>query len=112
MTKSPFVLIYTTFASEKDANHLARLFLDYSLIACVNIYPGMTSLYMWEGEVQESTEVGVLFKTLAVSKDKFVEELSQRHPYECPCILELPLRSLNPAYSRWLESCVQTDDCI
>ncbi len=58
-----FCFIYSTYPDLDTARAAARLAIDQKLAACVNIYPKMTSFYMWQGKMEESAEYGAFFKT-------------------------------------------------
>src|SRR5690606_11120175 len=80
-------LIWSPFADEETAAATAATLLDEGLVACANILPPMRSIYVWNGELVERREVGVLFKTDAALLDRATARLAEIHPYEAPAVL-------------------------
>lgn len=96
-------LIYVVCSSLAEAKNIGRQLITEKLCACVNILPGMTSMYMWENEINESEEVVLLVKT---GKD-FFERVNQRiitlHSYEVPAVFSITTGHVNPAYQKWID---------
>lgn len=95
-------LIWSTFASEAEAEAAANALLDEGVIACANILPGVRSLYAWNGERGEGREVGALFKTDAAVLDQAVARLAELHPYDTPAIVGWQVDAAAPATAQWL----------
>ena len=95
-------LIWCPFADEASAAAAARQLLDERLIACANILPPMRSLYTWDGERGEATEVGVLFKTDASALDRATARLAEIHPYETPSVLGWRADTAAKPTAEWL----------
>jgi periplasmic divalent cation tolerance protein len=95
-------LIWSTFASEADAEIAAGALLDEGLIACANIVPGVRSLYAWNGERGAGGEVGMLLKTDARMLDRAVVRLADLHPYDTPAIVGWRVDAAAPATAGWL----------
>ncbi|MFL5381025.1 MAG: divalent-cation tolerance protein CutA [Longimicrobiaceae bacterium] len=81
---------------------LARALLDERLVACANLVPGVTSLYRWEGEVQEEDEVLLVMKTSSGLVPRLTARIPELHPYELPEVLALRVTDGLPAYCRWV----------
>ena len=96
-----FCFLYSTFPDTDSAHAAARALLAKKLAACVNVYPPMTSFYMWQGKQEEGPEIAVFIKTRRTLVDKVVETLRPIHPYSTPCFLVLPLEAGNPDYLAW-----------
>ena len=96
------VLIYSTFPSAAEAERVGGVLVDQGLAACVNIFPGMTSIYMWEGKRERGTEAAMLIKTRAELADRVVAEARQLHPYTNPALLILPVEGGSDAFLRWI----------
>jgi periplasmic divalent cation tolerance protein len=96
------ILCFVTAPSQEVASALAKLVVDRELAACVNIIPGVQSVYRWKGEVTLDEEVLMVIKT---SKHR-VQELEQliiaEHPYETPEFVALTPSSVSDAYSKWV----------
>jgi len=95
-------LIWCPFADPDSAAQAANNLLDDGLIACANILSPMRSLYCWQGERGEGTEVGVLFKTDAALLDKATQRLAEIHPYDTPAVLGWKVDAASPATAGWL----------
>ena len=97
-----FCFIYSTFPDADSAHAAAKMLLGQKLAACVNVYPPMTSFYVWQGEQQEETEVAVFIKTRRALVDKAIAALRPLHPYSTPCFLILPIEGGNADYLAWV----------
>lgn len=86
------------------AKELAHALVEERLVACVNIVPGVTSIYRWEGKVCEDGETLLIMKTQASLIEALTSRILALHPYDVPEVIALPLADGegNPAYLRWL----------
>jgi len=96
--------VYITCATERDAEQIGTLLVEQRLAACVNILPGMRSLYWWEGRVQKAEETVLVAKTKSVLVEKLTELVKSVHGYEVPCVVELPIKGGNQDFLRWIRS--------
>lgn len=96
------LLVYCTAPDPDTARELARTLVDERLAACVNIVPGLSSLYRWQGRVYEDAEALLLMKTTAARYPALQERLRALHPYELPEIVAVPLSAGLPAYLDWV----------
>jgi periplasmic divalent cation tolerance protein len=96
------VLIYMTAGSEAEADRVGEALLDANLVACVNILPGMRSLYRWQGKVARDPEVTLIAKTRADLVDRVTALVKQTHSYDCPCVVSLPIEGGNPEFLDWI----------
>ena len=101
------VLIYTTFPSLDDAKREGDALVAARLAACVNIFPGMISFFVWKGAREEANEVAMIIKTRAALVDTVLGETKRLHPYELPALLVLPTEGGSAEYCGWIVS--QTD---
>jgi periplasmic divalent cation tolerance protein len=97
-------IVYTTLPSRDVAVTLARDIVSQRLAACANILPGMTSIYHWKGEIEESDEVVLLLKTQAVLVPQVMQAVQSLHPYEVPCILSWNLEASGADFENWVVS--------
>ncbi len=95
-------LLYVTTGNDDEAQRIASALVRERLVACANIIPGMQSFYWWQGEVQNDTEVVLIVKTRAALVATVTERIRTLHSYECPCVVELPVASGNPAFLDWI----------
>lgn len=96
------VIVLTTVGAEFDARPLARELVEERLAACVNIVRGVTSIYRWQGRVEEEGEQLLVIKTVDANVHALRETLLARHPYDVPEFLVLPIGSTSEAYGAWL----------
>lgn len=106
--RSEFCFLYSTFPDKETALSAARVLIDCRLAACVNIHPPMTSLYIWEGKREETSEVAVFIKTRRAQFDAVVNALRPLHPYTTPCFLMLPIEAGNADYLAWAREQTKT----
>lgn len=95
-------LIWCPFADEDSAVRAAGTLLDEGLAACVNIIPGIRSLYRWQGERGEASECAALFKTDTTLLDRAVARLEAIHPYDCPAVVGWQADATGLAAAQWL----------
>ena len=96
------VFVYTTYPSIVEAEQAGRELVQRRLCACVNILPGMVSLYWWESAIERGEEVVMIIKTRAALAEAVREAVRQLHSYSTPAILVLPIESVDPNYNAWL----------
>lgn len=96
------ILILSTFPDIAAARTTVRTLVEERLVACGNIVPGVESIYRWQGAVETSSEVIVIFKTTADSAEAAQARLRELHPYEAPEILLLPVEGGWPPYLEWV----------
>jgi periplasmic divalent cation tolerance protein len=94
--------VHVTMPDSARASALARALIDEGLAACVNIVPGVKSVYRWDGRMQEDEEVLCLIKTRPSAFDRARARILQLHPYEVPEILAFAVADGSPAYLAWL----------
>lgn len=103
MTKSSDArLIYITTDGTAEARMIGHALVAARLVACANILDPMTSVYWWEGVVQESQETVLIAKTTAAQVDALTEKVRELHSYDCPCIVAVPVDGGNPAFLDWI----------
>jgi periplasmic divalent cation tolerance protein len=96
------VLIYSTFPSPAEAERIGGALVDRGLAACVNIFPGMTAIYVWEGKRQREAETAMIIKTPAELADTVVAETRKLHPYSNPALIVLPTTGGSEDFLRWI----------
>ena len=96
------VLALVTFPGEEAAAELARRLLAEGLVACVNVVPGVRSLYPWEGAIQDETEVLALMKSRRAEVDRLVRRVVELHPYATPAVSVLTPDAVAEGYAAWL----------
>ncbi|MFW6221776.1 MAG: divalent-cation tolerance protein CutA [Fibrobacterota bacterium] len=110
-----YFTVYVTSQTREQAVKIGKILLDRRLVACVNIIPGMQSIYRWEGAVIEDTECVLIAKTKENLVNSVIRAVKENHSYECPCVVAWPISNGNPDYLRWIgestlqQSCSQQD---
>lgn len=99
---SEIALVYTTAPDGETARSLARAVVEERLAACANILGAIASVYWWDGRVNEDDEVAMILKTTTGRVEALVGRLRQLHPYQCPCIVMLPVSGGNPDFLAWV----------
>ena len=100
------IVIYTTFANEEDARKLGAGLVQEKLAACVNIFPGMVSIYRWQDAIETANEAVMLVKTRKELESEVLAAISARHPYSVPALLVFEPSRVAAPYFEWL--CNQT----
>ncbi|MCF7987786.1 MAG: divalent-cation tolerance protein CutA [Methylovulum sp.] len=101
-------IVFCTCPDKDTAKKLAHLLVSKKLAACVNILPGMTSVYTWENQIESTQEHLLMIKT---NKDHYAALetlLFKHHPYEVPEIIAVPIAHGLPEYLDWIDSCLST----
>ena len=108
--ETDYRLVLCTCPDQGSATGIAERLVGDRLASCVNLGPGLTSIYRWQGEVQRDAEVLLLIKTVAARLPALTETLRGLHPYEVPEIIALPIVGGLPDYLNWVSTCTQSDD--
>ncbi len=104
------ILIYTTLGSESDAQQLGCALIERGLAACVNILPGMTSIFRWEGELQQESEVAMIIKSRAALTKPLLAAAEELHPYETPALLVIPTCEAATGFASWIAAQTASDN--
>ena len=97
------VIVLTTFPLDPEAvKAFARTLVDEHLAACVNIQAPMTSIYRWEGNIEDALEHQLTIKTTAARTAPLLARIQELHPYDVPEILVLPIAEGGDAYLQWI----------
>ena len=102
----PVSIVLTTIAAKTDAVALARTLVEERLAACVNILPVMTSVYRWQGRVEQEMEQQLLIKTASSRVVDLEHRLRELHPYELPEFVVLRAGEFGAAYMAWVQESV------
>jgi len=101
----PALQVVLVTAPDLDtAARLGRALVEERLAACVNLVPGLRSIYRWEGALQDEAEVLLLVKTRADRLEALAVRVKELHPYALPEVLALPATGGSPAYLDWLRT--------
>lgn len=111
MTASPdgdVVLVVSAFPDAASAEAFATELVETGAAACVNVLPGVRSVYRWQGSVERSDEVLVLIKTVSDAVARVEALLAAQHPYELPEGLVVPLSGGVRRYLDWVRGSIGT----
>jgi periplasmic divalent cation tolerance protein len=98
----PVLIVFSTFPNEAGARETAGKLVEEGLAACVNVLPGLTSVYRWQGKVEEASEVLLMIKTTDDAYPRLESSLKACHPYELPEILAVGIDAGLPDYLDWV----------
>ncbi|HHQ4311074.1 TPA: divalent cation tolerance protein CutA [Serratia fonticola] len=104
MSDCEAIVILCTAPDEATAQELAARVLGEKLAACATLLPGATSLYYWEGKLQQEYEVQMLFKSDRLHQQALLTYLKQHHPYQTPELLVLPVMAGDKDYLSWINA--------
>ncbi|HQZ16774.1 MAG TPA: divalent-cation tolerance protein CutA [Vicinamibacteria bacterium] len=96
------IVVLCTVPADFDAERLARELVERSLAACVQIGPGVTSVYRWQGALEKSAEKILLIKSRTGLFGALEAAIKARHPYQVPEIIALPVSDGHAPYLEWL----------
>ena len=97
-----FLEVRIAVPTPDEAVHIAGLLVEEGLAACVQVVPGVTSVYRWRGEVERSSELLLLAKTIAGRFDRLAARVSEVHSYRTPEVVAVPVEAVSDAYAVWL----------
>ena len=103
------LMVFTTFAGVDDAARVVRTLVDERLIACGNLLPNARSIYRWQGEIADQSEVVVLMKTRKQDWTALISRLHELHPYDTPECVAVRIAAGAPKYMAWLEAALEPE---
>lgn len=107
---SPYVVVIVTAANREEAVKIVRSLLEERLIACANIVGPISSIFWWEGKIDEASEFLVFMKSHENHFERLSERVMEIHSYELPEIIALPIIKGSPSYLEWLSASLQPVD--
>lgn len=102
MSENKCLLVLCNTPDLETASRIARKLVEERLAACVNILPAVSSVYRWQGKIEEATEVPLLAKTTQQVYPRLERRLKELHPYEVPEIVAWDITAGLPAYLTWV----------
>ena len=103
------ILCLLTFPDEETGRRVARALVEDQLAACVNLVPGIRSIYAWKGAVSDDAEVLGVVKTTADRFEALRARVVALHPYEVPEVIAFAIAAGHAPYLEWLRNSVATD---
>jgi periplasmic divalent cation tolerance protein len=102
MEKDTPILVYATFPSADEAERIGGRLVGDGLAACVNILPGMVSIYEWQGQRHRDEECAMIIKSRASLADRIIETVRGLHPYDNPALVVIDIAGGSPAFLEWI----------
>ena len=97
------IVVLSTCGSPEEADRLARSLVEQRLAACVNVIPGISSHYWWQGRLETAQECLLLVKSSRERFDQLRSVLEQAHSYEIPEVIALPVVDGSLNYLNWID---------
>jgi periplasmic divalent cation tolerance protein len=97
------ILVLSNCGSEEEARRVARALVEARVAACVNIVPGIQSVYHWQGAIQEDSEWMLVIKSTRPMFESLAAELRKSHSYQVPEVLAIPLIAGDQNYLDWMD---------
>ncbi|MEW6183241.1 MAG: divalent-cation tolerance protein CutA [Bacillota bacterium] len=96
------VLVYITFKDLDEARRIGKLLVLERLAACVNIFPGIESFFLWEGNLEQAEEVVMVAKTAEEKVEAVTKAVLGQHSYSVPAIIVVPVIGGNADFIEWV----------
>jgi len=97
-------IVFCTVPDTDTGHRIAAQLVEYGLAACVNLIPGVESVYRWKGRLEKASEVLLMIKSRSADYTAVETAITALHPYELPEIIAVPLNNGLPAYLDWVRS--------
>ncbi|OKY27299.1 MULTISPECIES: divalent-cation tolerance protein CutA [Thalassotalea] len=105
-----YQIVLCTCPSNEVANEIAEALVKQSIAACVNIISNVSSVYLWQGNIEKNVEVQLIIKSKAAIFKQLADTITQLHPYDVPEIIALDISKGNQDYLTWLDESIHTHD--
>lgn len=96
------VVCFSTASSPAEAEKIARALVEEQLAACVNLVPGVRSIYRWQGQIEDGVEIFLVIKTQRHLVESLISRVRALHSYSVPEVIVLPIVAGAPDYLAWL----------
>jgi len=101
---SPYRVAFVTTANAEESERIASALVTEGLAACVNIIPGITSIYRWEGKLEKDSECKLVIKTREEHIEALIARVVELHSYDVCEVMVLPIIAGNPPYLAWIDA--------
>jgi len=98
------IVVFSTCSSREEAARIARDLVEARLAACVNLIPAVSSVYRWQGAVEEAEEVALMIKSSRALFEPLRARIEKLHSYTTPEIVALPIVEGSEAYLQWMNA--------
>ena len=97
------MIVYSTAPDEEAAARIAEALVEERLAACIQVLPGVTSFYRWEGKLEKSDEWLMIIKTSRDRLEELISRVESLHPYELPELVAVEAAGGAKKYLDWIE---------
>jgi periplasmic divalent cation tolerance protein len=104
---SGYIVVLVTADNEKEAASIAQALIERKKAACVNIIPGVSSLFWWQGSIDMAKESLLLIKTKSGMLDDVIRLVKEMHSSEVPEVIALPITGGSRDYLKWIDESIQ-----
>jgi periplasmic divalent cation tolerance protein len=104
------IVIFITAGKREEAKHIAEDLVEGGYAACVNIIDGVTSIFRWQGKIEEAKEYLLVIKSLESRLDDITRRVKQLHSYAVPEIIAFRVIGGSKDYLEWITSSVERND--
>ena len=110
MEKFADVVVFIATANAEEAQRIADVLLNERKAACINIVPGVSSLFWWQGKIDSAKESLLIVKTRASVLSQVVNLVREHHSYDVPEVIALPIIGGNQDYLEWMDGEVKQSE--
>ncbi|HEY1659077.1 MAG TPA: divalent-cation tolerance protein CutA [Candidatus Sulfotelmatobacter sp.] len=103
-------IVLTTAGSEEEARKIAHALVEQGLAACVNILPQITSIYRWQGAIEEASEWLLLIKTTEAAFEQVRQVIANLHSYALPECISLAIENGSSNYMQWIDKSISVGE--
>ena len=103
-----YIIIFSTVPTKDAGNEIADKLIGEELAACVNIIPGIESIYKWKGDICRESELLLVIKSRESLFDSIKEKILSMHPYELPEVVSFQISDGHDQYLKWIDECTKS----
>ncbi len=97
------IVVFVTCPDREVGRKIAKSLVENKLAACVNVIDGLSSVYYWQGKIEEDNEVLLIIKTQEENYEKLEKFIKENHPYTVPEIIAMPVIKGSQDYLNWID---------
>ena len=102
MNPTQAIVILVAAPNQQVAKKIAEHIVNKRLAACVNLLPGIRSIYRWQGKIEDDSEILMIIKSRRAKFEELSQSIASMHPYDTPEILALDVSQGSEKYLNWL----------
>ena len=102
-----YIIILCTIDNIENAKKISQLLVSEKFAACVNILPGLMSVYLWDDKVMQDSELLMIIKTKKALFEDVKTKITELHPYKVPEIISFDIADGASAYLDWIGASVK-----